>query len=177
MIDTTKWTGLSRISTDAISLGWCAVGLLAAALGGRAPMADLRAELRVEPNPRVRVERVASDANSRRLGDVLVGERRIVVGHVDPGGADARDEIAITADSPCLLRYRLKPTLPGTDLAVHVRHRARGETGRGGRAGVLAFAAAGERLDLEVVSAWGASCYSLELEVLPLPPRPGRADR
>lgn len=171
MIDTTKWTGISRISTDALSLGWCAVGLLAAALGGRAPTADLRAELRPEPNPRVRVERVASEAASRRLGDVLVGENRIVLGHVDPGGADARDGIALTADSPCVVRYKLKPTLPGADLAVRTRNRARGETGQGARAGVLAFAAAGERRELEVASTWGASCYSLEFEVVPLPPR------
>jgi hypothetical protein len=167
VIDTTKWTGLSRMGTDAISLGWCAVGLLAAALGGRAPAADLRAELRSEPSPRVRAERVAPD--SRPLGVLVSRGRQVVLGRVDPIGADAQDEIALTAESPCLVRYRVTPTLPGAELAVRIRNRTRGELGRGVPAGVLAFAAAGERRDLAVDSSWGASCYSLELEVLPLP--------
>jgi hypothetical protein len=155
---------------DAISLGWCAVGLLAAALGGRASTT----ELRPQPDPRVRIER---EADARPLGVLLSGAHRIVDGHVDPRGSDARDQIALTAESPCLVRYRLTPTLPGTELAVRILDRTRRELEHGAVAGVVAFSSAGERRDLEVSSTWGASCYSLELEALPLPARAGRTGR
>jgi hypothetical protein len=155
---------------DAISLGWCAVGLLAAALGGRAPTS----EVRPEPDPRVRLER-GSDA--RPLGVLHAGARQTVDGHVDPRVPDAREAFALTAESPCLVRYRLTPTLPGTELAVHILDRSRVEVEHGAVAGVLAFTAAGVRRDLEVGSSWGASCYSLELEALPLPARTRRTAR
>ena len=135
MIDPTKKTGL------------LAAGLLAAALGGRAPSADPG---EIAPSAK------DSFASCRLL---VPGSCEVVVGHVDPGGPVDREAFTLVAERPCRVRFRLTPTLPGTDLDLWVQDRAHGvETTE------IAIAKAGERLDLVVRSAWGSSCYSLEIE-------------
>jgi hypothetical protein len=130
-------------------------------LGGRAPIADFRESL-----PR------ASKSTATSSSVLFPGARAVFVGHVDCGSPSDRDGFTFVAAESCRVRFRLTPTLPGTDLELDVRERA-GAPGEERACGIetTETAHAGERLDLCVRSAWGSSSYRLEIEVGPIAPR------
>jgi hypothetical protein len=149
--DTTKGDGSPRGRSNTAPLSLCAAGVLAVALGGRAPITDLRA---VVPSAK------ESTAPSSRV--LLVGAREVVFGHVDSGSLEDRDAFLFVAAEPCRVRFHLTPTLPGTELELRTD---------GVETNEFVVASAGERLDLAVRSTWGSSFYRLEIEVGPLAAR------
>jgi hypothetical protein len=149
--DTTKGDGSARGRSNTAPLSLCAAGVLAVALGGRAPITNFR-----------EVVSSAKESTGPSSRVLLLGARKVVVGHVDSGSLDDRDAFMFVAAQPCRVRFHLTPTLPGTDLELRMG---------GVEATEFAFASAGEKLDLTVRSTWGSSFYRLEIQVDPLAAR------
>ncbi len=116
-------------------------------------------------------------SNDRRgdaewCGSLRPGTRTAIHGHVSAAGADTFDGYAFASTSACTVRYRLRPTLPGTDLDLcavdlatgSVRQVADGEDAE--ETGTIRIDRAGIALELVVSSAWGSSSYALEIEAM-----------
>jgi hypothetical protein len=151
MGDTTKGDGSARGRSNAAPWSLCAAGVLAIALGGRAPITEFREVVSIAKAPTAPSSRV-----------LLLCAPEVVFGHVDSGSLDDRETFVFVAAQPCRVRFHLTPTLPGTDLELRMGGVETTES---------AVASAGEKLDLVVRSTWGSSFYRLEIQVDPIDAR------
>jgi hypothetical protein len=158
----------------------CGAVLLAALLEGcnQSVVLAARPDLQHETEPN------DSASQASWCGVLVPGTRRIIAGHIQSEGPDIRDGFAFTAGSPCSLRVRLLPSLPGTDLDLCVYEPTLDaftlcfDGTEATEVGEIALAKAGTEVQLVICSAWASSSYSLEIEALPLtrePPPPQSA--
>jgi hypothetical protein len=106
-------------------------------------------------------------------GALCPGMHAVLRGHVAAVGSDTSDSFAFVAASPCTLRCRVRPSLPGTEIALRAV-----DSGSGRRIDVsegeaaeetatVRIERAGAAVDLVVSANWGSTSYALEVAVEP----------